>query len=120
MWFSRISISYKKWLQIVQNKIIRFVLGIPQRTHLCCSEFSRVNILPVKYMADQIKHNHMFNIVHGSAPEYLKHSITLSRGRIQRHSLQAVELSQTDVQIVSNLPTPTNGGPIYLFSASQP
>ena len=32
MWFSRISISAKKWLQIVQNKVIRFVLGIPPRT----------------------------------------------------------------------------------------
>ena len=30
-------------------------------------------------MADQIKLNHMFNIVHGSAPEYLKQSINLSR-----------------------------------------
>ena len=48
-WFSRISISAKKRLQIVQNKVIRFVLGIPPRTHLGCSEFSRVNILPVKY-----------------------------------------------------------------------
>ena len=65
--------------QIVQNKDIRFVLGIPPRTHLGCSEFSRVNILPVTYRADQIKLNHMFNIVHGSAPEYLKQSINLSR-----------------------------------------
>ena len=52
----------------------------PPRTHLCCSEFSRVNILPVRYnRADQIKLNYMFNIVNGSAPEYLKHSINLSR-----------------------------------------
>ena len=79
MWFSRISISAKKGLLIVQNKVIRFVFGIPPRTHLGCSEFSRVNILPVKYRADQIKLNDMFNIVHGSAPEYLKHSIKLSR-----------------------------------------
>ena len=75
----RISISVKKRLQIVQNKVIRFVLGISPRTHLGCSEFSIVNILPVKYRADQIKLNHMFNIVHGSAPEYLKQSINLSR-----------------------------------------
>ena len=81
-WFSRISISAKKRLQIVQNKVIRFVLGIPPRTHLGCSEFSRVNILPVKYRADQIKLNHMFNIVLGSAPEYLKQSINLSRGNL--------------------------------------
>ena len=52
MWFSKISISAKKRLQIVQNNVIRFVLGIPPRPHLGCSEFSRVNILPVKYSAD--------------------------------------------------------------------
>ena len=76
MWFSRISILAKKRLQIVQNKVIRFILGSPPRTHLGCSEFSRVNILPVMYRADQIKLNHMFN-VYGSAPAYMKQSINL-------------------------------------------
>ena len=36
----------------------------------------------------------------------------------KRHSLQVVELSQqtrTAVQIVSNPPAPSNGGPIYRF-----
>ena len=36
----------------------------------------------------------------------------------KRHSLQAVELSQwfqAAVQIVSNLPAPSNGAPIYRF-----
>ena len=39
----------------------------------------------------------------------------------KRHSLQAVELSQwfqAAVQIVSNLPAPSNGGPIYRFFGS--
>ena len=38
--------------------------------------------------------------------------------RLKRHNLQAVELSQQTqaaVQIVSNLPTPSNGCPIYRF-----
>ena len=41
----------------------------------------------------------------------------------KRHSLQAVELSQRTqaaVQIVSNLPAPSNGGPIYRFWACRP
>ena len=43
--------------------------------------------------------------------------------RLERHSLQAVELSQwfqAAVQIVSNLPAPSNGGPIYRFWACGP
>ena len=35
-------------------------MGIPPRTHLGCSEFSRVNILPVKYRADQMRLNHYY------------------------------------------------------------
>ena len=41
----------------------------------------------------------------------------------KRHNLQAVELSQwfqSAVQIVSNLPAPSNGGPIYRFLACRP
>ena len=91
IWFNRISISAKKKLQIAQNKVIRFVFEILPRTHLACSEFSRVNILPVKYRADQIKLNHRFNIVYGSAPEYLKHSINLSRSN--RYDTRSLNLS---------------------------
>ena len=64
-------------LKLYSRQVIRFVLGIPPRTHLGCSQFSRVNILPVKYRAEQIKLNHMFNIVHGSAPEYQKHIVLI-------------------------------------------
>ena len=39
----------RKGYRLFNTKVIKFVLGIPQRTHLGCSEFSRVN---------------MFNIVH--------------------------------------------------------
>ena len=65
---------------IFQNKMIILIVEIPPRTYLGCSEFPRINILHVNYRADQIKLSHMLNIVHGSALEYLKHSITLSRG----------------------------------------
>ena len=41
-------------------------------------------------------------------------------GGYKQHRLQAVELSQTAVQIVSNPPAPSNGCPIYRFWASQP
>ena len=77
MWFSIILISAKKRLQIVQNRVIRFVLGIPPRTHLGCKEFSKVNI-------GLTRSNSVICLIffHGSAasaPEYLKHSINLSR-----------------------------------------
>ena len=53
-----------------------------------------------------------------------KYVMTISKGcslgtrGFKRHSLQVVELSQRTqpaVQIVPNLPAPSNGGPIYCF-----
>ena len=79
-WWSRCRyICSKSGLLELVNLICLREVSVNGMVNLGCSEFSRVNILPVKYRADQIKLNHMFNIVHGSAPEYLKHSINLSR-----------------------------------------
>ena len=36
-------------------------------------------MLSVEYRVTQLKLNHMFNIVHGSAPEYLKNNINITR-----------------------------------------
>jgi hypothetical protein len=79
MWYSSLTGALKKRLQILQNKVIRYILGVPPRTHLGMAEFSQVCMLPVEYRVDQLKLNHMFNIVHGSAPDYLKQSIKISR-----------------------------------------
>ena len=117
MWFSRISISVKKRLQIVQNKVIRFVLGIPPRTHLACSEFSKVNILPVKYRADQIKLNHMFNICHGSASEYLNIALTYQEvtDMISDQEIYLVSCQVSKVLVLSPFSTQlVNYGTLYL------
>ena len=79
MWFSCVSSTSRKRLQIIQNKLIRFILGISTRSHIGYREFSSSNMLPVEYRVTQIKLNHMFNIVHGSAPEYLKNNINITR-----------------------------------------
>ena len=44
-------------------------------------------------------------------------------GGSKPHSLQAVDMSQRTqaaVQIVSNIPAPSNGGPMYRFWACRP
>ena len=79
MWFSCVSSTSRKRLQIIQNKLIRFILGISTRSHIGYREFSSSNMLPVEYRVTQLKLNHMFNIVHGSAPEYLKNNINITR-----------------------------------------
>ena len=82
MWFSRLSVTSKKRLQITQNKTIRFILGSPPRTHIGYSEFSKVCMLPVPFRVDQLLLNHMYNIVHGTAPEYLKSCIKIAQDSV--------------------------------------
>ena len=59
-------------LQVMQNKIIRFILDVGHRTHIGSKEFEKVNMLPVSDRVKQLKLNHVFKINNGQCPEYLK------------------------------------------------
>lgn len=61
-WYSRVSSKSKMQLQICQNKIIRFILGVDPRAHTGQTEREKVNMLSVKNRVKQIKLNHVFNI----------------------------------------------------------
>ena len=65
----------KKKLQIAQNKVIRFILGLPSKSP---TEFSGASMLPVPLRVDQLKLNHMYNIINGIAPSYLKSEISIA------------------------------------------
>ena len=67
----------KKKLQITQNKVIRFILSLPSRSHIGPTEFSGASMLPVPLRVDQLKLNHMYNI-NGIAPSYLKSEISIA------------------------------------------
>ena len=69
--------NLKSKLQIVQNKIIRFILNLPARSHVGYVEFSKTKMFPVHKRVEQLKVNHMFNIIHGISPAYLKEDISL-------------------------------------------
>ena len=75
---SGISKNLKIKLQIVQNKLIRFILALPARAHVGYEEFSKARMFPVHKRVDQLKMNHMFNIFQGISPAYLREDILLS------------------------------------------
>ena len=62
----------KQRLQTAQNKLIRFILQLSARSHVGYSEFKMAGMLPVEKRVTQLQLNHIFNIVHGNAPNYLK------------------------------------------------
>ena len=77
-WYSGLSKKYKKRMQITQNKTIRFLLNAHGRTHIGPAEFRQVNMLPVELRAKQTKLNHMYNIIQGTAPNYMSSNIRLT------------------------------------------
>ena len=58
-WYSNLSIKLQSKLQIMQNKIIRYLHHAPPRTHLSLSHFKSAKMLPVEIIVKQIKLNHM-------------------------------------------------------------
>ena len=76
MWYTATTCLLKKKLQITQNKVVRFMLGLRSRSHIGPNEFSGASMLPVPLRVDQLKLNHMYNI-NGFAPSYLKSEISI-------------------------------------------
>ena len=70
-WFSELSQKNKSKFQVLQNKVVRYLLNLTPRTHVGVNEFKAVKMLPVNYRVDQLKLNLMFNINHGMAPSYM-------------------------------------------------
>ena len=78
IWYSGLSKNLKTKLQIVQNKLIRFILALPSRAHVGYEEFSKTRMFPVHKRVDQLKMNHVFNIMQGLSPVYLREDILLN------------------------------------------
>lgn len=69
---SGISSKSKKKLQIFQNKIIRFILGLHNRAHVDQETQNSVKFLSIKDRASQLRLKHAFSIFHNTCPDYLK------------------------------------------------
>ena len=78
LWYTGTTCRMKKKLQITQNKVIRFILGLPSRSHIGVTEFSSACMLPVPLRVDQLKFNHMYNIVNGISPHYLRGEVSMA------------------------------------------
>ena len=77
IWYSGLTQTFKTKLQIVQNKIIRFILDLPAQSHVGYFEFSKAKMFPLHKRVEQLKMHHMFNIIHGISRAYLKEDISL-------------------------------------------
>ena len=97
IWYSGLTQTFKTKLQIVQNKIIRFILDLPARSHVGYVEFSKAKMFPVHKRVEQLKMNHMFNIIHGNSPAYLKEDISLQDNNTS-HQTRSVPVTSLSCQ----------------------
>ncbi len=61
----------KNKLQIVQNKMVRFILHLQPRTHLMVDHMTELNLLRVSERAKQLRLNTTQKIYYNQAPQYL-------------------------------------------------
>ena len=80
-------------MQCTPNKIIRYMLNAPPKFHVGVNEFKFVGLLPVEYRVEKLKFGHMYNIINGNAPDYLKTNIDMVRNQ-HLHSTRASDLDE--------------------------
>ena len=62
----------KSKLQIVQNKIIRFIKSYSPRHSITWQDYVHLNMLNVSYRVKQLRLNHMHKIYYKTCPSYLR------------------------------------------------
>ena len=75
-WYSALSTKLKDKLQVMQNKLIRFILKLGPRSHIGSDELMKLNMLKVADRVKQLKLNHVFKIYNDTAPHYLNSHFT--------------------------------------------
>lgn len=70
-WYSGLSQEMKNKLQIMQNKVVRFVLDLGPRDHIGQKELDSVGLLKIEDRVKQLKLNHAFKVFHKLSPCYM-------------------------------------------------
>ncbi len=76
----------KRKLQIVQNKMARFILDLVPTTHLTVDHMKELNLLRVSDRTKQLRLNNAHKIFYSQAPEYLQENFVKTRNRLQQHT----------------------------------
>ena len=61
----------KNKLQIFQNKVVRFILGLYHRKSITYIEFEKLGFLKISNRVKQLRLNHVYNIFNNKCPDYM-------------------------------------------------
>ena len=62
----------EKRLQVMQNRIIRFIIGLDNKSHIGNDELNKAGFLKVPDRVKQLMLGHAFKIKSKTSPEYLQ------------------------------------------------
>ena len=79
-------------MQTMQNKIVKYMLNGPTKTHIGYEQFKQVDLLPVENRVEQLKLGHMYSIINNSAPDYIQTDVKMVRNH-HRHGTRASDMS---------------------------
>ncbi len=82
-WYAALIQKAKRKLQILQNKVFRFILDLAPRTHLTVDHMKELNLLQVSDRAKQLRFNNAYKIFYNQAPRYLQENFAMTRNRPQ-------------------------------------
>ena len=71
-WYCGLTKQLKHKLQIVQNKMVRFINNSHCRTSLVVSHFEELGLLNVEQRCKQLRLNHIHKIFYNKCPSYMK------------------------------------------------
>ncbi len=82
-WYAALIQKAKRKLQVLQNKMVRFILDLAPRTHVTVGHMKELNLLRVADRAKQLRLNNAYKIFYHQAPGYLQGNFVKTRNRLQ-------------------------------------
>ena len=75
-WYSGIPAVYKDRLDVIQRRMVRFIIARSPRDHVDTSDLNSMSWMTVPNRVKYFKLLHMFRIYNGTCPSYLKDGFT--------------------------------------------
>lgn len=91
-WFNGVNKTFQNKLQVMQNKIIRFIKGLDYRHRIDYPIFNNVRFLNVNNRVRQMRLNHAHKIFYNKCPHYMKTNFVKTRD-INTHNTRFSEFN---------------------------
>ncbi len=81
----------KKKLQVVQNKLMRFMLNLGPSDHVGIEKLNKLGLLNVDGRAEQLRIHNAHKVFYKQAPVYLIANFNKCRNRRNEHTTQGIQ-----------------------------